>query len=61
MSDIAFDVVYMADRINTSTVEYLKELNKVIKKVKSDNVSLKYQNLDKNLVIHFLWMHHLEI
>ena len=42
----------LAGRINTSTVEDLKRLNKIIKNVKSDHVSLKFQNLGKNLEIH---------
>ena len=33
-------------------MENLKRLNKIIKKVKSDDVSLKFQNLGKNLEIH---------
>ena len=42
----------LVGRINTSTVEDLKKLNKSIKRVKSDHVSLKFQSLDKNLEIH---------
>ena len=51
--DIVFDVTDLAGRINTSRVEDLKRLNKIIQRVKSDNVSLKFQSLDKNLEICF--------
>ena len=47
-----FDVTDLAGRINTSTVEDLKRLNKIIKRAKSDHVSLKFQSLGKNLEIH---------
>ena len=50
--DIVFDVTDLARRINISTVEDLKRLNKIIKKVKSDHISLKFQNLGKKLEIH---------
>ena len=40
--DIAFDVMDLAGRINTSTVEDLRRLNKIIKGAKSDHVSLKF-------------------
>ena len=50
--DIAFDVTDLVGRINTSTVEDLKKLNKIIKRVKSDPVSLKFQSLGKNIEIH---------
>ena len=49
--DIAFDVTDLAGRINTSTVVDLKRLNKIIKRVKSDHVSLKFLSLGKNLEI----------
>ena len=49
--DIAFDVTDLPGRINTSTVEDLKRLNKIIKRVNSDHVSLKFQSLGKNLEI----------
>ena len=35
-SDIAFEVTDLAGRINTSRVEDLRRLNKIIKRVKSD-------------------------
>ena len=35
-----------------STFEDLKRLNEIIKRVKSDRVSLKFQSLGKNLEIH---------
>ena len=50
--DIAFDVTDLPWRINTSTVEDLKRMNKIIKKVKSDHVSLKFQSLGQNMEIH---------
>ena len=49
---ITFEVTDLAGRINTSTVEDLTRLNKIIKKVKSDQASLKFQSLGKNLTIH---------
>ena len=51
-SNIAFDVTDLAVRINTGTVEDLKRVNKIIEKVNSDHVSLKFQSLNKNLEIH---------
>ena len=50
--DIAFGMTDLAGRINTSTVEDLKSLNKIIKRVKSNHVSLKFQSLGKNLEIY---------
>ena len=45
---------HLAGRINTSRVEDSKRLNKIIKRVKSDRVSLKFQSLGKNLEINVL-------
>ena len=50
--DIVFDVTNLTGRINTSTVEDLKRLNNIIKKGKSDHVSLKFQSFGKNLEIY---------
>ena len=38
---VEFDMTDLAGRINTTTVEDLKRLNKIIKRVKSDHVPLK--------------------
>ena len=45
-------ILHLAGRINTSTVEDLKRLNKIIKRINSDHVSLKFQSFGKNLEIH---------
>ena len=50
--DIAFEVTDLAERNNTTIVEDLKRLNKIIKRLKSDHVSLKFHSFGKNLEIH---------
>ncbi|CAG2208259.1 unnamed protein product [Mytilus edulis] len=43
--DIAFDVAAISSKIKSSTIEDLKKVNKIIRKVQNDPVSLQFQNL----------------
>ncbi|VDI49486.1 Hypothetical predicted protein [Mytilus galloprovincialis] len=47
--DIAFDVAAISSKIKTSTTEDLKKVNKIIRKVQNDPVSLQFQNLGHNV------------
>ena len=47
-----FDETDLAGRNNTCRFEDLKRLNKIIKRVKSDHISLKFQSWSKNLERH---------
>ncbi|VDI23145.1 Hypothetical predicted protein [Mytilus galloprovincialis] len=48
--DIAFDVAAISSKIKSSTIEDLKKVNKIIRKVQNDPVSLQFQNLGHNMV-----------
>ena len=52
--DILFDVCCLESRIKTATVQQLIDTNKIIKKVKSDSVLLKYQHLGNDSSIYIL-------
>ena len=43
--EILFDVCGLESKIKTATVQQILEANKIVKKVKSDNVSLRYRYL----------------
>ena len=47
--DIAFDVTMLASRLHVSTVEDIIKLNKVIRKVQAENVSLNFHDLGKDV------------
>ena len=47
--DIAFDVTMLASRLHVSTVEDIIKLNKVIRKVQAENVSLNFYDLGKEV------------
>ncbi|VDI53393.1 Hypothetical predicted protein [Mytilus galloprovincialis] len=47
--DIAFDVAAISSKIKSSTIEDLKKVNKIIRKVQNDPVSLQFQNLGHNV------------
>ena len=50
--DIAFNVTDIAGRVKNATVEEAKRVNKIIKKVKSEEVTLKFQPLGQKLEMH---------
>ena len=47
--DIAFDVTMLASRLHVGTVEDIIKLNKVIRKVQAENVSLNFHDLGKDV------------
>ncbi|VDI58471.1 Hypothetical predicted protein [Mytilus galloprovincialis] len=52
--DIAFDVAAISSKIKSSTIEDLKKVNKIIRKVQNDPVSLQFQNLGHECEIYFV-------
>ena len=47
--DIAFDIATVASKLNVSTVEDLKKVNKIIRKVQAEQVCLNFHDLGKQL------------
>ena len=47
--DISFELSDIAGRIQKSTINDLKRINKTVKRVKLDEIELKFQNLGKHL------------
>ena len=47
--DIAFDIATIASRLHVSTVEDLKKVNKVIRKVQAEQVCLNFNDLGKQV------------
>lgn len=46
--DIAFDACMLAASVNNATVAHLIEANKIIRKIKAENVQLRFQYLGEN-------------
>ena len=52
--DILFDVCHLSTQVKTAKVEHLCEINKIIRKCKSENVMLKFQHLGKEESLRFV-------
>ena len=52
--DILYDVCHLSTQVKTAKVEHLCEINKIIRKCKSENVMLKFQHLGKEESLRFV-------